>query len=231
MSILGVIGIFIVCIAIAFMVFKVTHTNGIKPSTRRLRIAVDMDEVIADAFTEHLRRYNEQTGANLTKEMVTRDGLYTSMTEESKELFRAIPLEEGFFANLEVMPGSQEALVQLSQHHDVFITSAAMEVPTSFEDKFKWLAKNFPFIPPSRIVFCGDKMIVNADVLIDDRSRHFKWFAGTGILFTAPHNARKNAPLRANNWDEVLEMLSNGRVKAVAAERGARTLSMNPAES
>ena len=64
-----------------------------------------------------------------------------------------------------------------------------MEVPSSFADKFQWMEKNFPFIPPSRIVFCGDKNIVNADVLIDDRSRHFKGFRGTGILFTAPHNA------------------------------------------
>ena len=29
----------------------------------RLRIAVDMDEVIADAFSKHLRHYNQQTGA------------------------------------------------------------------------------------------------------------------------------------------------------------------------
>ena len=55
--------------------------------------------------------------------------------------------------------------------------------------KYKWLQQNFPFIPTSQIVFCGDKNIINADVLVDDRSRHFKEFRGTGILFTAPHNA------------------------------------------
>ncbi len=56
----------------------------------------------------------------------------------------------------------------------------------------QWLEEHFPFIPPSRIVFCGDKNIINADVLIDDRSRHFKDFRGTGILFTAPHNVARN---------------------------------------
>ena len=79
-----------------------------------------------------------------------------------------------------------------------------MEVPSSFADKFQWLERHFPFIPPSRIVFCGDKNIVNADVLIDDRSRHFKGFRGTGILFTAPHNVTETADLRANNWNDVL---------------------------
>ena len=96
-----------------------------------------------------------------------------------------------------------------------------MEVPTSFDAKFKWLEKHFPFIPPSRIVFCGDKHIISADVLIDDRSRHFKKFRGIGILFTAPHNAKESSPLRANNWNEVMKILSNGNAKTMAAGNGA----------
>ena len=55
------------------------------------------------------------------------------------------------------------------------------------------------------------RYIVNADVLVDDRSRHFKGFRGTGILFTAPHNANEAAELRANNWNDVLEILAGGR--------------------
>ena len=34
-------------------------------SRRRLRIAIDMDEVMADALTEHLRRYNAAFGTQL----------------------------------------------------------------------------------------------------------------------------------------------------------------------
>ena len=33
------------------------------PVTRRLRIAIDMDEVMADALAEHVRRYNAHFGA------------------------------------------------------------------------------------------------------------------------------------------------------------------------
>ena len=42
----------------------------------------------------------------------------------------------------------------------VFIATAAMEVPTSFQAKYRWLAKHFPFIPASHIVYCGDKSIL-----------------------------------------------------------------------
>lgn len=196
---------------------------------RRLRIAVDMDEVIADAFDKHLRQYNEQGGANLTPEMVTEHGLGALIPLERREEFRAIPHADGFFADIELIPGSREALLELSRHHDIFITSAAMEVPGSFADKFQWLETHFPFIPPSRIVFCGDKNIINADVLIDDRSRHFKGFRGTGILFTAPHNVAEPADFRAHNWNDVLEILGSRETKAAGAEALSRKLSMNPA--
>ena len=214
-----------ICIVLKAIPAELTH----RP--KRLRIAVDMDEVIADAFTKHLRRYNEETGDNLTREMIVQHGLYTSMSEEKREIFRAIAHEKGFFSDLEVIEGSQAALAELSQQHDIFIASAAMDVPYSFDDKYDWLGKHFPFIPPSRIVFCGDKHILNADVLVDDRSRHFKQFQGMGILFTAPHNARENAPLRANNWKEVLQILSDGSAKPAPVKQAAKTLSMNPAES
>ena len=174
---------------------------------RRLRIAVDMDEVIADALTRHLSLYNSATGENVTPALIREVGLEAAIPPKYHEVFHALPHEDGFFEDLAVIPNSQRALQMLSSEFEVFITSAAMEVPRSFDAKFRWLCEHFPFIPTSNIVFCGDKEIIDADYLIDDRSRHFARFRGTGILFTAPHNAREGAPLRANNWDEVLGML------------------------
>jgi len=209
-----------------------TFTKDSRTATpERLRIAVDMDEVIADSFSKHLRHYNEQTGENLTQEMVAQNGLKPSIPDHHKETYNRVPFADNFFGDLEVIDGSRAALEKLSEKHDVFITSAAMDVPTSFDAKYKWLEQHFPFIPPSRIVFCGDKLIINADVLIDDRSRHFKKFRGIGILFTAPHNAKEAAPLRANNWQEVLQIIANYEPNEIKGKVQARTLSMNPAES
>jgi 5'(3')-deoxyribonucleotidase/uncharacterized protein with PQ loop repeat len=199
--------------------------------SRRLRIAVDMDEFIADSFSKLLSRYNDLTGEKVTPEMALSRGLEALIPQERRNQFAAIPHGDGFFADLAVIAGSQEALETLSRHHDVFITSAAMEVPESFEDKFKWLQKHFPFIPPCRIVFCGDKLIIDADVLVDDRSRHFKGFRGMGILFTAPHNIAEAATLRANNWNDVLQIVLGGPSAPVGQEPVSRTLSMNPARS
>jgi 5'(3')-deoxyribonucleotidase/uncharacterized protein with PQ loop repeat len=220
----------VVFVAICILL-KATVTPETNSEPQRLRIAVDMDEVIADSFTEHLRRFNEQVNASLTKEMIAENGLRPSIPEEHHETFFRVPFADDFFADLDLIEGSRKALEQLSQDHDVFIASAAMDVPTSFDAKYKWLQKHFPFIPPSRIVFCGDKHILNADVLIDDRLRHFKKFEGIGILFTAPHNAKEAAPLRANDWNEVLRILSAHSAKTAARPRKPRMFSMNPAES
>ena len=179
-------GVAAVLVLISIVLKANPPANPLNTVSQRLRIAIDMDEVIADSFRKHLSHYNRRAGASLTPEMISQRGLAELIPGEGRDDFNGIPHAPGFFADLEVIAGSQETLLELSRHHDIYITSAAMEVPSSFADKFQWMEKNFPFIPPSRIVFCGDKNIVNADVLIDDRSRHFKGFRGTGILFTAP---------------------------------------------
>jgi 5'(3')-deoxyribonucleotidase/uncharacterized protein with PQ loop repeat len=198
--------------------------DGPRRGTRRPRIAVDMDEVIADAFGKVLSTFNEKMGSNITREEISEKGFEGTMRSTlSPEMFaeyeRLCHTGE-FFADLELMEGSQEALRQLSEHYEIFIASAAMDVPSSFDAKFKWLQRHFSFIPPSHYVFCGDKSILLADYLVDDRPRHFEHFIGTGILFTAPHNAKRNAPLRANNWADVLRILTTARMQTEASGSG-----------
>jgi len=207
------------------LLLKVTWKEAVGVDIQRasrLRVAVDMDEVLADALTRHLNLYNCATGEHLTPELIRQVGLEAAIPPKYRPAFERLPHEDGFFENLGVIANSQRALQILSSEFEVFITSAAMEVPRSFDAKFRWLREHFPFIPTSNIVFCGDKEIIDADYLIDDRSRHFARFRGTGILFTAPHNAREDARLRADNWEEVLAMLMK-KQSAVGIQPSAKT--------
>ena len=47
-------------------VLKAVHDSRGANRERRCRIAIDMDEVMADALAEHLRRYNAAYGTSLT---------------------------------------------------------------------------------------------------------------------------------------------------------------------
>jgi 5'-nucleotidase len=104
------------------------------------------------------------------------------------------------------MPDSPEVVEALMKKYEVFITTAAMDVPCSFEAKFRWLQRYFAFIPPSNVVFCGDKSIIAADYLIDDNVRHLSKFRGEGIIYTAPHNVRETRFRRVGNWRDVRKM-------------------------
>jgi len=166
-------------------------------------IAVDMDEVIADALGRHLERYNDHYGKSVTREDTLGTHLRHVVPVEHKDQVEQFIFNEEFFADLPVMEDAQRVLLNLHREHEIFIASAAMEVPTSFTAKYEWMKEHFSFISPMNIVFCGDKSILNADYLIDDNARHFKRFRGQGILFDAPHNVKVTGYPRVKNWKEV----------------------------
>lgn len=170
------------------------------------RIAIDMDEVIADAILKITNLYERDFSIRLTAEQLQGKHIEEIIPTEHGGKIREYILAEGFFRDLNVIPNSQEVIYQLSQKYEIFITTAAMEFRTCFTDKFDWLHEHFPFIPWQNIVFCGDKGIINADYLIDDHVRHFKRFRGQGILFTSPHNVFETGYPRVNNWKEVGDM-------------------------
>jgi 5'(3')-deoxyribonucleotidase len=171
------------------------------------RIVTDMDDVIADTLAKYIRVSNAEFGLNVRRSDLGERDLWHFVGRENFPRIRQIVEQLDFFSDLDVMPDAQDVLRKLTARYEVFISSSAMEVPTSFMAKFRWLEKHFPFVPPSRLVFCGDKSILNADYLIDDRERHFQNFRGEGILFSAPHNMHVTGYRRVKNWREIEALL------------------------
>lgn len=170
-----------------------------------LRICVDMDEVMADTLSEHLRRYNRHFDDDVTAEDLAGKGLWESAPADRQEQLRAFLDAEDFFEVLDVMPDAQAVLKDLSERFEIYIATQAMVVPVSLGPKYRWLQRHFPFIPAMHYVFCGDKSILRADYLVDDQPRNLERFEGHGLLYTAPHNVAVSGFTRANNWLEVAE--------------------------
>lgn len=172
------------------------------------RIAIDMDEVIADFNSKMIPSFNTRFNAQIS--LADLDGLtIQQLRPDIKDQIEEMIGEVDFFANLDVMPDSQRVIKKLAETHEIFITTAAMEFPRSFNAKFEWMGQNFPFISPMNIVFCGNKSILKADYLIDDNARHFQHFCGEGILFSAPHNRNITGYRRVNNWLEIEALFSD----------------------
>ncbi|HKF47843.1 MAG TPA: hypothetical protein VKB38_10840 [Terracidiphilus sp.] len=167
------------------------------------RICVDMDEVMADTLSEHLRRYNEAFDEALSVDDLAGKGLWECTPAERREQVRAFLDAEDFFEDLPLMPGAQEVLRELSGRFEIYVATQAMTVPNSLGPKYRWLQRHFSFIPPTNYVFCGNKNILRADYLIDDLPRNLQRFEGTGLLYSAPHNLTATGFTRVESWREV----------------------------
>lgn len=162
-----------------------------------------MDEVMADALGEHIVRYNRDFNENISLADLQGKWLWDVVSTDRHHALQGYLDSEDFFESLVVMPEAQRVIKRLQLTYDVYIATAAMEVPSSFEQKFRWLARHFPTIAPSNIVYCGDKGILSADFLIDDNPRQLRRFQGEGILFTSPHNIAVKGYKRVNDWLDV----------------------------
>jgi 5'(3')-deoxyribonucleotidase len=162
-----------------------------------------MDEVIADTLSEHLRRYNQAFDENLAVADLWGKGLWDVVSSDRQNELLTMLHALDFFEDLPVMPGAPEVLRDLASRFEVFIATQAMTVPNSFGPKYRWLQRHFAFLPPTHYVFCGDKSILRADILIDDMPRNLLRFTGTGILYSAPHNLAAEGFTRVANWEEV----------------------------
>jgi 5'(3')-deoxyribonucleotidase len=178
-------------------------------TVNRIRVAIDMDEVIADTYGAMLNWLRHRHGVRWSTEAFHGRQIFDVLELDVAEALRTAMHDGAFFANLPVIEGSQAALSAIAARCELFVTSAAMEFPNSLGPKFLWLRRHFPFVDPLNIVFCGDKSIIAADCLIDDNTRHFKRFGGQGIVFSSPHNVLVSGYPRIHRWDEALAVLSD----------------------
>ena len=180
--------------------------RGREANKDRRIICVDMDEVIADALGEHLLRYNRDFAERITRADLHGQWLWDFVPPERQQALADYMMSEDFFAVLRVMPHAQRVLERLQGHFEIYIATAAMEVPSSFNAKFHWLKQHFPFIPASHIVFCGNKSILRGDYLIDDNPRQLRLFRGEGILFSSPANVNVTGFRRVHDWLEIEQL-------------------------
>lgn len=181
------------------------------------RIAIDMDDVLADTLGVQIAWFHERYGYRWTRADLLGKSLFDEVAApEHAAALEAVLKEGSFFGDLPVLPGAVEVMRRLARRYEVFVASAATQFPGSFLPKFRWLGRHFPFVPASHVVFCGDKSILDADVLIDDSAYRFPRFRGQRILFDAPHNVNQKGFQRVANWSDVARLFLDQAV-AVSA--------------
>ena len=167
-------------------------------------ILVDMDGVLADVYSRFFELHEQETGKRLTVDDVS--GLLEAEAFHGQRKWVTTP---GFFRSVPVMEGSIQGLQLLNDKYDVIVASMATEFPDSLTDKQIWLHEHFPFITWKQIIFCGNKDLIKADIMIDDHPKNLDLFKGETIMFTQPHNVLVKNPKhkRVNSWNEIEKIL------------------------
>jgi len=163
-----------------------------------------MDGVLADVYARFFELYKEGTG--LTK--TTNEIMGLKEAEAFPEAIRWVETT-GFFRSLPVIPDSQRVLKLLNESYEIIVISMATEYPASLTDKQLWLNDHFPFINWKQIVFCGNKSLIPADLMIDDHFKNLDNFDGETIMFIQPHNinAVDHHHRRVSSWAEIEKIL------------------------
>ncbi|GAA4318795.1 5' nucleotidase, NT5C type [Compostibacter hankyongensis] len=170
-------------------------------------LAVDMDEVLADPVTKMCDWYARDYGVSITAADLQGHALSALVPPERSHIFHDYLNTPGFFRDLPLLPDAVTVMERLNEKYELFIVSAAMEFPNSLKDKYDWLGEYFPFLHWQQICLCGSKVIIQTDIIIDDRSRNFVRHRGRKLLFTAHHNVLEKECERVNNWQEVASLL------------------------
>ena len=172
-----------------------------------MTIFVDMDEVLADTYQAHIDLYNCEFNAKLSRDDCKGKEVWLCVPEDHQQTVKDHTNRIGFFRDLPLIEHCQEVMRELCGRYEVYIASAAMQFPNSLKEKSDWLDRYFPFIHWRYRILCGDKHILNGDVLIDDRSYNLKNFSGRALLFTSPHNTAETGFERVDTWPQIAEKL------------------------
>lgn len=186
--------------------------------TRRPRVFVDVDGVLADDGPGIIDIINEVAGLSLTSlDFVDWDFFVHPVFQglEGKKLVDQVWAamgQEGRIRNLPLTYGSQDAIKHLSEFCDVHILTSNVEAPHYHHERTLWLREHFG-IDRKQIIFNHQKWTERGDMIIDDRpSNCEKWIEenpeGVAVLRRTPVNrtyaSKHKRLIVSSGWDAII---------------------------
>lgn len=152
-----------------------------------MKIAVDIDGVLADQVGAVLKVIEKEYGLRYLKSDVNRAHWTFSGREIWSEISRLLADPE-YTLSVPLIEGSQRGIEQLADHN-VFVVTARR--PNTEDATKQWLSTHFPCLTEYYYARTGMKHNIPSDVLIDDLDMNIVEFVKSdpdrcGILFVHP---------------------------------------------
>ena len=178
---------------------------------------LDMDNVITDGNI--LSIIEEFYQKKIDYENMEDYHLVQALTNDNKEEFWSYMKQKDFYENASLLKDCYEVLEKLNSLYDIYVVTSYLWKETEdlsgkcLQDKYYYLRKQLPFIPPEKYIFTTDKTMIHFDIAIDDKKENLS-NADQKILFSAWHNKKVEDPTitRVNNWKEIENLLTQPQV-------------------
>lgn len=175
-----------------------------------MRIAVDVDGVLADRVAAILEYLESAYDVSLTKREVTGwDVTVPATGKRFPEFFAETDPDRDHVVDIDPVPGAVEAMRALARDHELVI--ATYRAPAARAATIEWLERHdIPYHEYARDVG-HRKRAVAADLLVDDSpdtAREYARHHDRAILFDQPWNRDADLPAnvdRADSWPDVLD--------------------------
>ena len=183
---------------------------------KRLQLAIDCDGILSNFTAGALRVVEEVTGRHYEEDAVGEFDFVKAIglsVDEAREVKQIISSRRGFAASLAPYPGARQGVRRLRELGDVFcVTSPWDSNPWWRAERESWLALHFGI---DRVHHEEDKSGCEADVFIDDRSKHVRawaiaWPGRCAVLWRTMHNAGEAVPWGAHStssWDALYQIV------------------------
>lgn len=185
--------------------------------SKKKRVLVDMDGILANLAKQWLATYNEENDDNVRVRDITTWEMHHHV-KIGKGIYK-IPGRKGYFDKTPPMPGAIAGFKALKKHgHEVIVCSSPYN-PDSCRAKQEWCAR-YLGTRWSDVTLTHKKHWMNADVIIDDKPTtiaEFKAMDRETVTIAYPYNASVEhlCDLRAQNmmksqdaWEEIVEYLT-----------------------
>lgn len=131
---------------------------------KQIKVAVDVDNVLADFTAHFIQYYNRVHPDDIISESSIVDYDFNGLkyNAENEELW----LIPGFISSIPLRKNAEQGFLRLCENFDVIVVTACdLE---SVNERNIWFANNFPWFDRKNIIIAERKNLINFDYIIDD---------------------------------------------------------------
>ena len=169
---------------------------------RKLRIGIDVDDVLYECTPYAVRLANEEYGKNMTVDQVTEWGPTGGETDILFHYYK----EPWFYEQQPIIPGAKEFVAALCEVAEVFFVTAVY--PEAMTVRAMRLMKDFPEVPRENLILSYRKDLVHLDIVLDDGAHNVMASQSTyPVLMRRPWNQKMTGCLSVNSYNEFLTIV------------------------